>query len=437
MVTTRCPPAVCISLTRAGPWVLLTPLPETIDTKPFTLQFKCTWHEADLCPDSYIVILRGPTIHTPPASAMTPDPNDKTLVNVVIHVQDPGNYKMYAWPDFNECRKLWKEMTYPINKGQIQGSPFNITISGPAAADSDVPCPLEEYTSPSQGRWIARSALAPKYASGDWLQNVPETQDYIFQPYTCKRPSRPISDIGKLESVKHLLFLGDSVMRGSFCTQIYPALSPSQKSDGSCTFVNDVMAYHVAPKNLLIGPKAYTFRFMDDSPIKRLEETPSTITTPPTHIVANLGLWLAGMSREEYTEKVDLFLGKMHQQWPEAVVIWRTTTDVAPMINCFTDKGMTRTAISGQRDASLELVKKFRGQGMKIYTVDAWKITAGRPDTGNDGRHWVIESPEEMGWLPTSRPEAGRAERAVNDAIVEVLVRADEMAAHKDGDVEA
>ena len=320
-------------------------------------------------------------------------------------------------------------MTYPMNKGAVQSSPFPLRIKGAHPTDSLRPCALSDYTTLSTGRWVARRALASPYAVAPWTE-APDSQAYIFAPYECKPAALPPSHLTTLKTVKHTLFLGDSVMRGAFCTQLYPALSPTGKADGPCTFVNDAALYHIAPKDLLIdaphGQQRYSFRFMDDNPLARLNSAADGFETPPTHIVANLGLWLANRTPQDYEAFVEGFLGRIYELWPEAVVVWRTTTDVAPMIQCFTDKGMTRGVVGEHRARAGEVVGRWRERGMKLWVVDAGRVSAGRVDAGNDGRHWVVESPGELGWLPKSRPEVGVVERTVGGMVVEVFKRAEE-----------
>jgi len=202
-------------------------------------------------------------------------------------------------------------------------------------------------------------------------------------------------------------------------------------ADGSCEFVNDAVRYHVAPKDMVHetpnGRKiGLSFRFMDDHPNTRVVALPGSIPQP-SHIVTNLGLWLAPFTTEQYTATVKEFLQHLYKLFPGATVIWRTTTDVAPMIQCFSDKGMTRQVISEQREASLKLVEQMRAKGMNIYAVDGYAMTRSRPDSGNDGRHWVLESPEENGWLPHSRPSINEAERAVLDGVWDIIMQDDEL----------
>ena len=417
---------------RTGPWIIEPPLPKHIPTGPSTIRFKCLWN-ADLCPKSYIIILRGPTIYSPSIEAAKQDANDKTVVTVEINVPEPGQYELYAWPDFEICPTHWREhMIYPFNRGQVLGTPTHVKIVGkPLVVDKLEPCALgdPETTGRSHGRWIAKSALQSQYQQSAWAQSFPEKQEYIFQPYNCKRAHRIAVDINKSSHITNILFLGDSVLRGAFCSQVWPQLSKSGKADGNCEFINDAILYHVAPKDMVhVTPDGrnigLSFRFTDDHP-NQLSIQLTGSTSAPSHIVTNLGLWLAPLTTGEYTAIVTEFLQYIYDIHPHATVIWRTTTDVMPMIQCFSDKGMTRPAISEQREASLKLVEQMRAKGMRIYVVDAYAMTQSRPDSGNDGRHWVIESPDESGWLPIMRPSVNEAEGAVLDGIWDIIMQDD------------
>jgi len=324
-------------------------------------------------------------------------------------------------------------MKYPINRGQVIGTPAAIEITGqPTIIDALDPCTLSssEATGRSHGRWIAKSALQSKYRNSGWAASFPEKQEYIYQPFSCKRPHITASAIKETHSVSQILFIGDSVLRGAFCSQVWPQLSPSSVADGNCKFINDATLYHVAPKDMqYITPDkrsiGLSFRFMDDRPGDRLAGLKGNIPSP-SHIVANLGLWLATLKVEQYEIVVTEFLERMYEMYPNATVIWRTTTDVAPMINCFSDKGMTRSTIYEQREVSFDIVKVMKGKGMRIYVVDGYAMTAPRPDAANDGRHWVIESPEEYDWLPKSRPSANDAEAAILDGVWDIILQDDQ-----------
>jgi hypothetical protein len=411
------------------------PLPARLTTEPFNITFKCLWHTEDLCPKRYIVLLRGPTIYTPPIEAIKQDGLDKSVVTVQLNVTEPGSYVLYAWPDFEACPKYWKEnMKYPFNRGQVMGTPAQIEITGnPTVIDSLETCSIDgpEAHGPSHGRWISKGALHGKYRNSEWAQSFPHNQEYIYEPYSCKRKYHTAKVLNETTEVTNMLFIGDSVLRGAFCSQIWPQLSKSGLQDGQCTFVNDAVLYHAAPKEMHFEkPDGRTiglyYRFMDDRPNERLRDVVESGTVPyPSHIVANLGLWLAPFTPDQYRQIITEFLTHIHGIWPAATVIWRTTTDVAPMIQCFSDKGMTRETIHDQREVSFQVVELMKARGMKIYVVDAYAITAPRPDSGNDGRHWVIESDEEMQWLPTARPAVAEAERAVLSSVWDIIAQED------------
>lgn len=327
-------------------------------------------------------------------------------------------------------------MTYPINRGQVMGTPLMLNVTGPAMiADSLVPCELTPERQP--GRWIHKPSLHRKLLASPWAQSFPENQEYIFQPYACKRGHHTALELANTTAVDSLLFVGDSVLRGAFCSQIWPQLAPSGTADGNCTFINDPILYHVAPKDLVYttpgGRKIpLAFRFMDDRPNEKLAGIPASLNGhAPSHIIANLGLWLAPFPIEKYQSTVAEFLQRLFEMYPAATFIWRTTTDVAPMIQCFSDKGMTRAQISAQRDTSLTVVSLMRAKGMRIFVVDGYAMTTGRPDSGNDGRHWVVESPDEQKWLPKARPAANDAEKAILDGIWDVVLQDDLARANK------
>ncbi|KAA8906090.1 hypothetical protein FN846DRAFT_721991 [Sphaerosporella brunnea] len=424
-----------------GPWIIDPPLPAQLPTKPFTVTFKCLWHAEDLCPKRYIVLLRGPTIYAPPLEAIKQDPLDKSLVSVELEVQEPGSYVLYAWPDFEACPKHWRDnMKYPFNRGQVLGTPTQIDVIGnPSIVDSMDPCKIDgpEAQGPSHGRWISMGALHGQYRASQWARSFPADQDYIYQPYSCKRAYHTAKLLNESTQVTNMLFLGDSVLRGAFCSQIWPQLSPSGKADGSCTFINDAALYHTAPKDMQFqtadGRKiGLSFRFMDDHPNERIAGLKGSVLEP-SHIITNLGLWLAPFTTDQYRNIVTEFLTRLYEMYPTATVIWRTTTDVAPMIQCFSDKGMTRETTHSQREVSFQIVEQMKAKGMRLYVVDAYAITAPRPDSGNDGRHWVIESPEEYNWLPAARPSANQAERAILSAVWDIIGQDDRKRAHQFG----
>ncbi|CCX32677.1 Protein of unknown function [Pyronema omphalodes CBS 100304] len=428
-----------------GPWILDPPLPPKFTTDEITLRFKCLWNPDDLCPKRYIVVLRGPTIYSPPLGAIKQDLSDPTVVTIKVQVPEPGHYELFAWPDFEACPKYWRDnMKYPMNRGQVMGTPARITVTGsPKVVDSLEPCTLDntEANGRSHGRWIAKNALQTEYRASDWASSFPEKQEYIYQPYKCKRPHYTAKILDDTKTVSHILFIGDSVLRGAFCSQIWPALSESGIADGPCKFINDAALYHAAPKDMEYKTPdgrnvKLSFRFVDDHPVEKLpklkdaasyEHVPGT----PTHIVTNLGLWLAPFTISQYESTVKSFLEGLHELYPAATMIWRTTTDVAPMIQCFSDKGMTRSTIFEQREVSFDIVEEMKQKGVKMFVVDAYTMTATRPDTANDGRHWVIESPDEMKWLPTSRPAAADAERAVLDGVFDIIAQDDRMQRRK------
>ena len=394
--------------------------------------------EREVCPQRYVVILRGTTVYAPPVSAMTHDKKDASVVTVKIQVPDPGHYQLFAWPDFDVCPHYWRaNMTYSFNRGQVFGTPLPIQVTGkPSQRDSFGSCQLDSTGIAPVGRWISRTALQPAYRKSKWMDTYPRDQEHIYQPFTCKRHHYDARfAIDNAKSVSQMLFLGDSVIRGSFCSQIWPQLSDSGMADGQCTYINSAAKYHVTPKDTVYQTPdgrdvRLSFRFMYADPeasLKKLERTKSVVGTP-SHVVANAGLWVAPRGIRYYRNAVKAFLIKLSAMYPDAMVIWRTTMDVAPMIQCFSDKSMTRGIMADQRAVSLEVIGELRSQGYtNLHVVDAYAITEGRPDTGNDGRHWVAEVPRKVPdqWAK-SRPHINHAEWAALDAVWDLILRHDE-----------
>ena len=313
------------------------------------------------------------------------------------------------------------------------GSPTFLTVTGPPARqDKMKPCTLGDLDGSKEleGRWVSRKSLLKQYQTSKWAQSFNKSQDYIYQPLNCKRSHLSATALRETSNVTGLFVLGDSVLRGAFCTQIWPAMSESGIADGDCTYKNDAALYTTSKKNIEYitknGKKVQVaFRFLDDRPLEKLDDLAAEKLQTPSHIITNIGLWLAPMALSEYEDVLDKYMEKLYHLYPKATVVWRTTTDVAPMIQCFGDKGMTRDVIFQQREISLKIAKRMRESGMKLYIVDGYDMTRSRPDAGNDGRHWVIESAEEYRWLPGMRPSINQAESAIMDAVWEIIVQED------------
>ncbi|ODQ51015.1 hypothetical protein SAICODRAFT_21050 [Saitoella complicata NRRL Y-17804] len=408
-----------------GPWVIDN-LPSFLEVgQNHTLTLRCLY--SDLCPKRYYLLLRGPSILTPPLESMVRV--DEKTVEIEVRVEDAGEYQVFAWPDYEECPKWFRtELKYGMNRAQAMNSGVYISVRGAPLEEGLDSCSELERSEVGEGRWVATEAIAKRWQGVGWYESLDKGMEYTYQPYSCKRPHVNIKDVPRLlPSAEHIVFIGDSVMRGAFCTRVWPAFSESGKADGPCTFINDRDLYHINPKHTSYkNPEGrevkLSFVFADDKPRGALEYlTKEGIN--PTHIITNLGLWLAPLDDTAYTSAVRTFLTTIHERWPAAKVVWRTTTDVAPQIQCFSDKGMTRQRLHSQHSISSTLVPEMREKGMKVGFVDAYEMSRSRPDAGNDGRHWVIESPEEEGWMRPARPGVGDVEGAVGDAIWEEMGR--------------
>lgn len=425
-----------------GPWSL-SPLPPVLSTtQNYTLTFHCHYHASDLCPPRYAIFLRGPTLFSPDPKTFTVS-EDGRAVSIEINVKDPGEYKLFAWPDFKDCPAWWrKNMKYPFNRAQVSGTPLSLVVEGPTAEkESFDECNLTnpELLGESNGRWVHRASLLPSHQSSPWTTTWPNKTEYLYAPYSCKRTYlSPRAILAESTSITHIAFFGDSTTRGPFCRFIYPSLSTSGLSDGNCTFEDNHSTYYSLPKSLIhtttgddsTPPRNITlsYRFLNNGITTAVPGLNQSLPSPPSHIVTNAGLWLSNSPPSEYRASVTAYLEQLYEYFPSATVIWRTTTDLAPMVACYAEKHMDREVVSFQGEVGVSVVEEMRRRGMRIFVVDAGRISRGRPEASLDGRHWVREDPraEAVERLERERKDVGEGEKQIIQAIWEVLKRDDE-----------
>src|SRR5947207_10669264 len=138
-----------------------------------------------MCPDTYTVMFHGPSRHSiPPESFQKIDwnpnpPHHYAKVDARWTVHDPGEYLVYAYPEFVYCRK-WEGMEFPYSRASVQGAPFLLTV--------------HPGRSPSEGYGIC-SSNQPDF--GRYLPtNSPQlkalfkksTRKFAWAPYKCKIP---------------------------------------------------------------------------------------------------------------------------------------------------------------------------------------------------------------------------------------------------------
>jgi hypothetical protein len=231
--------------------------------------------------------------------------------NWTIH--DPGEYSVYAYPEFEyrkdarrlDC-KLWKEsMYYPWHQAAVEGCPILLTVN----EKPDTAPPEEEgygACSPDdlkKARYLSTNALVSSQKFAEFYINT--NRLFVWAPYKCKIPHRSVQQaITEIPSAKHIVLIGDSTLRGPFCTRIWENLHGGVQ-DSVCDYRKHNATYweqkwgHKFTWKLLkddsseTGERNVSFSFLW-SPIwfsgralpQLLEMDP-----PPTHVVFNMGLY--------------------------------------------------------------------------------------------------------------------------------------------------
>lgn len=332
----------------------------------------------------------------------------------------------------------------PFNQAQVVGTPVGLVVEGsPGSPDSEEACGLDsaENSGSSNGRWVHRGSLTPETEKTWWAGSYPADREWIYAPRSCKRTYTSIRDTINTTSITHLAVLGDSTLRGSFCRFLWPEFSPSGTSDGDCTFEDNHTTYYSQPKNGVYekpdgGNVTLSYRFLNNgvtTAVKGFNNSFRNVSAP-SHIITGAGLWLSNSPPSEYRAQITKYLETMYEAWPDAVVVWRTTMDLVPQINCYAEKHMDREIISHQDKVGVEVVKEMKKKGMKVWVVDAGAMSRGRPEVGLDGRHWVRENPE--GKEIAERPKIGEVEQAVVEAVWGLVLAEDRERKRKSGGVE-
>jgi hypothetical protein len=267
--------------------------------------FNCTYPDQRLCPSYFMVLFHGPT-----RQSVLPDmfsqlnrtgdtPASQSTLTATWTINDPGEYKVYAYPQFVYC-KQWETMDYPWEKASVEGSPFRITVL-PA------PSPLEEgygtcsggdadngrYLSTADG--IASTEFQDMYAG--------QGREFVFAPYKCKVPPRTIHQaLSSIPSAKHFLFIGDSMTRGGFCTRIWEQLHGSVWGS-VCDYKTNSAEYWDMKwghkfTNVLLDEDTDHQRNVSFSFLWVAHNFSSVVPTllsltdpPPTHVVFNMALY--------------------------------------------------------------------------------------------------------------------------------------------------
>ena len=173
-----------------------------------------------------------------PANLPTSPPYTQGIIEATWSIQDTGMYLVYAYPDFTyvfsekklHCRD-WENMAYPWYQAAVQNTPRKLVVKPNKKErprlEGYQPCSAEEI--PSR-RYVSTNATLSTQPFAQLYSNLNFPRQFIWAPYTYKIPHRTaVEAISQLPSAKQILFLGDSSLRGIFCSRVFQEVYGSTK----------------------------------------------------------------------------------------------------------------------------------------------------------------------------------------------------------------
>lgn len=215
--------------------------------------FHCLFKDQSLCPSYYLVFFLGPTRQSvlPENFRPTNDTVPFTYGSVKAEwtLNDPGEYLVYAYPDFVyskqsqslHCRVWKKEMQYPWHQAAVENTPFKLTVK--VNEDKKIAEGWDDCGSGDirEGRFVSTSSTLFNRTFADLHPYT--KRKFIWAPYTCKIPPRRVHQaIAQIPSAKHILVIGDSTSRGPFCTRIWEDVHGFPK-DTLCDYIRHDHTY--------------------------------------------------------------------------------------------------------------------------------------------------------------------------------------------------
>lgn len=247
--------------------------------------------------------------------------------------------------------------------------------------------------------YVPGESSRSRRSTAETLFTPSDMPDFIWIPYRCKRSALNYRrSIEEIEDVRHVAYIGDSILRTSYCGNLFATFHG--EVSGQCSYADDLMDYHYSDKSFSVPIESpdrrsdprdhviFSQRFVDNyfpasadriRTLKQLE--------PVTHIVANIGMWFAALEPEEYATQVTDFLHIIIDTFGSDVKIaWLGTPSVSPGIVCYND--MKRAYLSRHTSTAAMVIASLRRryQNLDIGIVDGWSITDSRPETSSDGR---------------------------------------------------
>jgi len=223
--------------------------------------------------------------------------------------------------------------------------------------------------------------------------------DYIYLPYQCKRLALDYERaIASTPNMTQVLYLGDSILRSTYCGHLYTALHDGTIGEDCVFGVGDEwLKYQQSDKTFEIarGPAEssrrvrFSQRFINGHPEEAVERigTANEHDLPVSHLVINLGMWFGLQEQKQYTHNVLSHMENLHGLFGDApVYTWVNTYSASASVFCH---GGQRRAILRRHGIwaamALELWKE-RHPGARLNVIQAHQIIDSRPETTSEGR---------------------------------------------------
>lgn len=231
------------------------------------------------------------------------------------------------------------------------------------------------------------------------LRRLGALQRYAYLPYQCKRSRRTIAEyIQDTKSVRHVAYIGDSILRTHYCGHLWPALQHDGiiTPNASCSYSDDLGAYHFAGRAIDFAMPGdsrklvrLSQRFVAGDIGGCLDGIQQLLDheVPVTHILMNIGMWFAAASQELYVALVAQHMENIFAIFgDQPLYTWISTPPVSPPIMCFQE--MRRPILKHHGEWAQYALKSFqeRHPTARLEFVDTFTIADARPDSTSDGR---------------------------------------------------
>ncbi|GAA5935213.1 hypothetical protein JCM1841_006446 [Sporobolomyces salmonicolor] len=402
-------------------------LPSSVPaSSPSSLIFNCRHENLTMCASAYRVLFVGPTIHSPAWNDSKPLADDPRKVEVKFDLRDPGEYRVYAWPEHETCDQWNHGNTRPYFQLAVTGTPAALTVEGPPPMDGHASCmPEDDLTN---GRWIAKDHIDPEhYFSSspfyEWLQSHLEYRPtfgrltdytqygYIWAPYSCKPYHHSIEEWVEIVKPESFLMFGDSLSRDHFCLNYSNGTGTCNVTSLIPLFPSDkYIPYQRTSDN---GTSSLRFHWEPLANPARIEQYITSLPEPPTHIFFNIALWITreNGSPEYYVNRMRPFLETLVRVAPNAKIVARTSGSAVQPIACYDLWNIRRLILEPVNAAFLELLEDFPS----ITALDAYPIYNANMLASEDGRHYERLTSN----LEWTKPEEGSMAFALTDLVFE------------------